>query len=61
MPDTGRTLISNPLCPFVQWAAIIPLEKGASFDRVDVDLAAKPDWVLALSPTGEAPLIKVSH
>jgi len=59
MPDPNLTLISNPLCPFVQRAAIVLLEKGAPFDRINVDLTAKPDWFLALSPTGKVPLLKV--
>jgi glutathione S-transferase len=42
MPTTKLTLISHPLCPFVQRAAIGLLEKDVSFDRIDVDLAAKP-------------------
>jgi glutathione S-transferase len=61
MPDTSLTLISHPLCPFVQRAAIVLLEKGVAFDRIDVDLSAKPDWFLALSPTGKVPLLKVSQ
>ncbi len=61
MPQTQLTLISHPLCPFVQRAAIVLLEKGVSFDRIDIDLAAKPDWFLALSPTGKVPLLKVSQ
>ena len=61
MPDSSLTLISHPLCPFVQRAAIVLLEKGVSFDRIDVDLTAKPDWFLALSPTGKVPLLKVSQ
>ncbi|MGO4568734.1 glutathione S-transferase family protein [Rhizobium sp. 2YAF20] len=61
MADTSLTLISHPLCPFVQRAAIVLLEKGVPFDRIDVDLTAKPDWFLALSPTGKVPLLKVSQ
>lgn len=61
MPNTKLTLISHPLCPFVQRAAIVLLEKGVSFDRIDVDLAAKPDWFLALSPTGKVPLLRISQ
>ena len=53
------TLISHPLCPFVQRAAIVLLEKGVAFERVTVDLSAKPDWFLALSPTGKVPVLKV--
>ncbi|AST28105.1 MULTISPECIES: glutathione S-transferase family protein [Ralstonia solanacearum species complex] len=59
MPDSTLTLISHPLCPFVQRAAIVLLEKGVPFERINVDLAAKPDWFLALSPTGKVPLLKV--
>jgi glutathione S-transferase len=51
MTDTGLTLISHPLCPFVQRAAIVLLEKGVAFKRVNIDLSVKPDWFLALSPT----------
>jgi glutathione S-transferase len=59
MTDTDLTLISHPLCPFVQRAAIVLLEKGVAFDRVNVDVSAKPDWFLALSPTGKVPVLKV--
>jgi glutathione S-transferase len=59
MPDTSLTLISHPLCPFVQRAAIVLLEKNLPFERINIDLAAKPDWFLALSPTGKVPLLQV--
>ena len=59
MPDISFTLVSHPLCPFVQRAAIVLREKGMSFERLDVDLAAKPDWFLALSPSGKVPLLIV--
>jgi glutathione S-transferase len=61
MTTSKLTLISHPLCPFVQRAAIVLLEKGVSFDRIDVDLADKPDWFLALSPTGKVPLLKMER
>lgn len=61
MPQTSLTLISHPLCPFVQRAAIVLLEKDVPFERVDVDLSAKPDWFLALSPTGKVPLLKIGQ
>jgi glutathione S-transferase len=53
------TLISHDLCPYVQRAVIALAEKGVAFDRVYVDLAAKPDWFLAISPLGKVPLLKV--
>jgi glutathione S-transferase len=46
MPETHLTLISHPLRPFVQRAAIVFLEKGIPFDRLNINLAAKPDWFL---------------
>ncbi|MBB2749819.1 UNVERIFIED_ORG: glutathione S-transferase [Rhizobium aethiopicum] len=61
MTATRLTLISHPLCPFVQRAAIVLLEKGVPFDRINVDLSAKPDWFLALSPTGKVPLLKIAR
>ena len=57
---TRLTLISHHLCPFVQRAAIALAEKGVEFERIDVDLANKPDWFLAISPLGKVPLLKVS-
>lgn len=53
------TLVSHPLCPFVQRAAIVLLEKQVPFDRVYVDLSAKPEWFLQVSPTGKVPLLQV--
>ncbi|MCO8170316.1 glutathione S-transferase family protein [Pseudomonas sp. 21LCFQ02] len=61
MSNARLTLISHPLCPFVQRAAIVLLEKNVSFERVDVDLVYKPDWLLALSSTGKVPLLKVER
>ncbi|MBT9553333.1 MAG: glutathione S-transferase family protein [Hydrogenophaga sp.] len=59
MTETQLTLISHPLCPFVQRAAIVLLEKGVPFDRINVDLAAKPGWFLEISPTGKVPVLRV--
>lgn len=61
MSNARLTLVSHPLCPFVQRAAIVLLEKNVSFERVDVDLVYKPDWLLALSSTGKVPLLKVER
>lgn len=59
MSTPALSLISNPLCPFVQRAAIVLLEKGIPFDRIDVDLSAKPAWFLKMSPTSKVPLLKI--
>lgn len=52
-------LVSFDLCPYVQRVAIALEEKGAAYERVSVDLADKPDWFKALSPTGKVPLLDV--
>ena len=52
-------LISHKLCPYVQRAVIALNEKGVDFERVDIDLANKPDWFLKLSPLGKTPVLLV--
>ncbi|RMO84482.1 Glutathione S-transferase [Pseudomonas syringae pv. philadelphi] len=61
MPHTQLTLVSHPLCPFVQRVAIVLHEKGISFEQIHVDLRDKPDWFLAISPNAKVPLLKVLH
>lgn len=51
------TLISHALCPYVQRAVIVLKEKGVACERIDIDLSAKPDWFLALSPLGKTPVL----
>jgi glutathione S-transferase len=58
---TKLRLISFPLCPYVQRAAILLAEKGVEFERVDIDLANKPDWFLKLSPLGKVPVLVVEQ
>lgn len=55
------TLISHKLCPYVQRAAIALKEKQAEYERIDIDLRAKPDWFLALSPLGKTPVLQVGE
>ncbi|WP_454819090.1 glutathione S-transferase family protein [Labrys neptuniae] len=55
------TLVSHHLCPYVQRAAIALMEKGAPFERRFIDLSAKPDWFMALSPLGKVPLLLVER
>lgn len=52
-------LVSHALCPYVQRAAIVLREKGVAFERIDVDLANKPEWFLLLSPLGKTPVLRV--
>ncbi|WP_316159848.1 glutathione S-transferase family protein [Bradyrhizobium sp. SZCCHNRI20481] len=52
-------LISHKLCPYVQRAVIALNEKGVAFERIDIDLANKPDWFLKISPLGKVPVLVV--
>jgi glutathione S-transferase len=52
-------LISHKLCPYVQRAVIALTEKGVPFERIDIDLANKPDSFLAISPLGKTPVLQV--
>ena len=53
-------LISHSLCPYVQRASIVLAEKQQLFERIDIDLANKPDWFIALSPLGKTPVLLVN-
>jgi glutathione S-transferase len=53
------TLISHHLCPYVQRVAIVLQEKNLPFERIDIDLANKPDWFLRVSPLGKTPVLLV--
>ncbi len=55
---TDLLLVSHHLCPYVQRAVISLLEKQVEFERVSVDLSAKPDWFLKLSPLGKTPVLQ---
>ena len=52
-------LVSHKLCPYVQRAVIALAEKDLRFERIDIDLANKPDWFLKISPLGKTPVLLV--
>ena len=54
-------LISHKLCPYVQRAVIALTEKDTPFERIDIDLANKPEWFLKLSPLGKTPVLLVGE
>ena len=51
-------LISYALCPYAQRVSIALDEKSTPFERINIDLANKPDWFKALSPHGKVPVLK---
>src|SRR5215475_9447023 len=59
-PMAALKLISHKLCPYVQRAVIALAEKGVPFERIDIDLANKPDWFLKISPLGKVPVLVVA-
>ena len=52
-------LVSFDLCPYVQRASIALSEKNVPFERINIDLANKPDWFRKISPLGKVPLLMV--
>jgi glutathione S-transferase len=54
-------LVSFKLCPYVQRAVIVLLEKGIPYQRTDIELSNKPDWFNKLSPTGKVPLLHIDN
>jgi glutathione S-transferase len=55
------TLVGHLLCPYVQRVAIVLAEKRIPFERVTIDLSAKPAWFLAVSPLGKTPVLLVDQ
>ena len=51
-------LVSFNLCPYVQRAVIVLNEKNVPYDIQYIDLSNKPDWFLAMSPTGKVPVVQ---
>ncbi|MCF6327412.1 MAG: glutathione S-transferase family protein [Devosiaceae bacterium] len=51
-------LISHHLCPYVQRAVIVLSEKQVAYKRTNIDLGAKPDWFLEISPLGRVPVLQ---
>lgn len=46
---------------YVQRAAIALSEKAIPFERIDIDLADKPDWFSEISPLGKTPVLRVGN
>lgn len=51
-------IVSYNLCPYVQRAIIVLLEKDVAHEREYIDLANKPAWFLKMSPTGKVPVVE---
>lgn len=60
MTTFDLTLVSHKLCPYVQRARIVLAEKDIPHELTFIDLAAKPDWFLEISPLGKVPVLLVN-
>jgi len=54
-------LVSFELCPYVERSRIALLEKDVPHEVEFIDLAAKPDWFLRISPMGRVPVLLVGE
>ncbi len=52
-------LISHPVCPFVHRTAAFLTHHNVPYTSKHIDLQAKPDWFLAISPRGKVPVLVV--
>jgi glutathione S-transferase len=52
-------LISDRVCPFAQRTRLALMEKGVPFNLTEIDVTAKPDWFLEISPYEKVPVLKV--
>lgn len=50
--------IKNLGCPFAQRTHLLLLEKGIPHTVNEIDLSAKPDWFVAISPYGKVPVVR---
>lgn len=57
MTQPSLKLISHYLCPYVQRARIVLMEKGIPHELEFIDLANKPEWFAEISPLGKVPVL----
>ena len=51
-------VISSSTCPFAQRTRMVLLEKKVDFTLTEIDLNAKQDWFLQISPYGKVPVVR---
>jgi len=51
-------IVSAGTCPFAQRTRMVLLEKRVDFSLTEIDLDAKPDWFLEISPYAKVPVIR---
>ncbi|MFU8816348.1 MAG: glutathione S-transferase family protein [Pseudomonadales bacterium] len=48
----------TPLSPFVRKVEVVLREKGLEYDFENVNIMAKPDWFIEISPAGRIPVLR---
>ncbi len=55
---TDFIVYGTPLSPFVRKVEVFLREKGLPYDFEAVNIMAKPDWFMAISPLGRIPVLR---
>ncbi|MBM4205625.1 MAG: glutathione S-transferase family protein [Gammaproteobacteria bacterium] len=55
---TDFVVFGTPMSPFVRKVEVVLHEKGLPYDFEAVNIMAKPDWFLAISPIGRIPVLR---
>lgn len=55
---TDFVVYGTPMSPFVRKVEVVLQEKGLPYDFEAVNIMAKPDWFLGISPMGRIPVLR---
>ena len=55
---TDFVVYGTPMSPFVRKVEVVLREKGLPYDFETVNIMAKPDWFMAISPMGRIPVLR---
>ena len=50
-------LVDAPRCPYCARVRLVLAEKAIEFERVEIDLGNRPDWVYELNASGKVPIL----
>lgn len=56
-----HTLIGHRICPYVQRVVIVLNEHELCYQKVDIELDSKPEWLHKVSPTSKVPVLVVDQ
>ena len=50
-------LVDAPRCPYCARVRLVLAEKAIEFERIEIDLGNRPDWVYELNASGKVPIL----